>query len=603
MNILFTLLSESGHAQIPIIVHLLVKFGLVVPLQLADHMSSTKAGTKTVSVGLKGVQELAQDPSLASQEYLVPALLPTMGDPDAEPSDESSAGIDRAILDSSYEHSFVLLFSTVAMSDSSFVSQEQCTSRGFLPRGLFERLLCKAVEWCRETSTVSNFDRQPIFQDCAVLLFGNQRFRMRIHQHLNAMSIDVVSGNPLAILQRLSEQVQQILDECMHNLFFQPALPYPMSPLPATTSAASSALRLITLDGARHALRNNTGCVDEKGKLTLTTVEEKKAYEPFLKDDVLRAEYDVFISYRWNKFDSAMVAKLKDRYTLYNVGTDNHAMHVFLDTVHLADGRNFIDDFARSLINSLVVTPIVSASALERMLGHDPASKDNVLLEWIIALESFNSTSSRMSRILPVLIGSRGAATDGGVGGNLFTEGILEKLPETVPTETISAAVALLRKYGVEPRPQVFEITVRAIVKEVIKFLCICTWTFGGADGAEEVNIIPEVTDKVHKATQAAIHEDASRLSSGEDVVGVTAPAKTAPVAAAETAGSGADVPKRTIKMVIQQIRTEIGVEDGMPMAAVLAAALEFIGDEDLVAECAELKGMAKAEKILTNLV
>ena len=170
MNILFTLLSESGHAQIPIIVHLLVKFGLVVPLQLADHMSSTKAGTKTVSVGLKGVQELAQDPSLASQEYLVPALLPTMGDPDAEPSDESSAGIDRAILDSSYEHSFVLLFSTVAMSDSSFVSQEQCTSRGFLPRGLFERLLCKAVEWCRETSTVSNFDRQPIFQDCAVLL-------------------------------------------------------------------------------------------------------------------------------------------------------------------------------------------------------------------------------------------------------------------------------------------------------------------------------------------------------------------------------------------------------------------------------------------------
>lgn len=65
----------------------------------------------------------------------------------------------------------------------------------------------------------------------------------------------------------------------------------------------------------------------------------------------------------------------------------------FLDNKRLRKGRNFQEEFVTSLINTLVVVPIVSRNALERLSKSkfDPNVEDNMLIEWIISLECLNS--------------------------------------------------------------------------------------------------------------------------------------------------------------------------------------------------------------------
>jgi hypothetical protein len=45
------------------------------------------------------------------------------------------------------------------------------------------------------------------------------------------------------------------------------------------------------------------------------------------------------------------------------------------------DGRNFVDEFARALVNSLIVMPVVTSDVLKRMSGHILHQADHVLMK------------------------------------------------------------------------------------------------------------------------------------------------------------------------------------------------------------------------------
>ena len=68
---------------------------------------------------------------------------------------------------------------------------------------------------------------------------------------------------------------------------------------------------------------------------------------------------------------------------MLTVGRGHKAIVGFLDRERLEDGRNFQDDFARALINSLVVVIILSVDALHRMYKYTPDNdkEDNLLIE------------------------------------------------------------------------------------------------------------------------------------------------------------------------------------------------------------------------------
>ena len=233
--------------------------------------------------------------------------------------------------------------------------------------------------------------------------------------------MDIEGKNPKAVCQRLSDQINVILSECMKSLKVLAALPYIPDTGNFETDPKSNDFLLIPLHRVidvfiNHSVLNRTG-----GRRLLNDAGARSRYIGWLPQTELLEKYDVFISYRWGNVDSMFTTCLSDRFGLYSVGPDHHAVETFLDVQRLKEGRRFQNDFAKALSSALVVVPIISKSALMRMLTHDVTKEDNVLIEWILALECYNSKSSRVSRIYPIFFGQREDMI--GEISDLFAEG------------------------------------------------------------------------------------------------------------------------------------------------------------------------------------
>jgi hypothetical protein len=122
--------------------------------------------------------------------------------------------------------------------------------------------------------------------------------------------------------------------------------------------------------------------------------------------------YDIFLSYRWNAQDSALVKCLFHEFSYYNISLGSYSpVSVFLDGRRLQDGEDFRESFVSSLLQSKIVVPVVTAEALKRMIHHNPAQIDNLLLEWILALH-FSESSSTGLKVIPIVFGSYSLVDD-----------------------------------------------------------------------------------------------------------------------------------------------------------------------------------------------
>ena len=159
------------------------------------------------------------------------------------------------------------------------------------------------------------------------------------------------------------------------------------------------------------------------------------------------------------------------------------------------------------------------------MVNHDPIKVDNLLVEWICALECFKITSNiqtmsneekqllqkvKIQRILPIIFGRRvEGVVDNTVSllsssspsaiiqedtslitspimiiTNLFQEGILDRLSKEIPLASLHFAYDLLKKevpYWKDGSPSFSysKKSVQDIVKQMISFLCILAWEKG----------------------------------------------------------------------------------------------------------------------------
>ena len=119
-NILFKKLLKNWTDRFEVIKGLAIRFGLMVPV----------------------IEESVEDPE--EQLFIVPSLLP-----DRQESPLLSSFV------TSIDNTFYFLFST----HKSFVSKKidiftlsNMRKLGFLPKGLFSRLLAKLFSWCQLTS-------------------------------------------------------------------------------------------------------------------------------------------------------------------------------------------------------------------------------------------------------------------------------------------------------------------------------------------------------------------------------------------------------------------------------------------------------------------
>jgi hypothetical protein len=167
------------------------------------------------------------------------------------------------------------------------------------------------------------------------------------------------------------------------------------------------------------------------------------AYFLKLEDDV-NSSYHVFISYRVAP-EAAFAKALFDALSDCSIESTGQKLRVYLDQVCLEDGERWDSGFMNGLSNSWIVVPVLSTEALAPMKrlnpvdGKDNGQTDNVLLEWMAALELFERGA--LKAIIPVIVPS------GGDAAAEFAWGLPKELSSREHTAISSAAKKHLRDH------------------------------------------------------------------------------------------------------------------------------------------------------------
>jgi hypothetical protein len=176
------------------------------------------------------------------------------------------------------------------------------------------------------------------------------------------------------------------------------------------------------------------------------------------------------------------------------------------------------------MLSSTVVIPFVSFEALERMiLRRGNPEEDNVLIEWILALEGLRSPASNISKIFPVIIGRR--VTLSGSISNIFKDpyevnsnssdqrNILQCLPDSTSDPLLVSSLArarqLLTESGIEPSSGLEQMTEKAVVNTVMEHIGVMLHEY--APPTEEL-IVKDICKKANDILKD--HVTAKELSS-----------------------------------------------------------------------------------------
>lgn len=465
------------------IVQLMLKYGLLVQLEQS-----------LLSFGDDHAQVAAAGAAQTQLSFLAPALLPYQQSALSASNPNSSADSEPEYwYCGSPETTFYFLFTASKELDRhTTINWQDCQQFGFLPSGLFERLICKAISWSQATSLASDAVQiSSLFKDEAILSFGLQRFRVIAMSRQNMIRVEVEGKSPLGVQARLRNLIEKIISECMKSLKFLTILQF-RSTKNTVPSGDCKSKMFVRLNQIRQASKGHTALnlMGSSGRSLLSDQEVNALYGAWLTEFQVFDCYDVFISYRWGKHDSKFVQALFDALTLFTVQAERRAVQVFMDSRRLQEGWDFQMEFTNALVHSAVVCPIVSADALLRMQDHQSDEEDNVLLEWIIATAC--AEQGKVKVVLPIMFGSIDEST--GKIGDFFAEKWLNKLPSVKPIKCMKLAADLLAVHGITLSAAMQELTVQDIVRKITKILCIMTWTF---KQAASLHLVREVAQNV----------------------------------------------------------------------------------------------------------
>jgi len=126
---------------------------------------------------------------------------------------------------------FFVFTTSPSLMGQELITSDMLKHEGFLPSGLFERLLARGCTWSQKTSSASVIQqlRESLFKDVAVLPYGAQRVRLRLRDDINCIEMNVEGHNPLGAYHRVKEQISVIINECMQSLLMFVALEIPTS--------------------------------------------------------------------------------------------------------------------------------------------------------------------------------------------------------------------------------------------------------------------------------------------------------------------------------------------------------------------------------------
>jgi hypothetical protein len=387
-QLLDALLSE--YLQKEKVKALMLRYGLLV--RLNNKLNSNSDSSSET--------DAASSNSMFGTGYLVPSLF--------NAKEELKGGTNHQQEAFMSINSFHIGFYASRMLEvASITDTSEMKSKGFLPNGFFERLLCRMIGICLNDSPSQAVDwSKNIQKDTVLLTYKGQRFRMSCLLSENMIRVDVFGHNPAPIYFLLSENVELVCEESYRSLKCMTLLS-----LIAAAATSNNCPQFIKLDALQRCIKE-ISMISFPPQISVTQLKEK--YNVWFfdhKQTLALSGYDIFLSYRWNYQDSALVKCLFHEFSYYNISSERYSpVSVFLDGRRLQDGEDFRESFVTSLLQSKIVVPIVTVEALKRMIHHNPAQVDNLLLEWILALHFCESSSGL--KVIPIVFGSYSLVED-----------------------------------------------------------------------------------------------------------------------------------------------------------------------------------------------
>eukprot|EP00300_Choanocystis_sp_HF-7_P017400 c19720_g1_i3.p1 GENE.c19720_g1_i3~~c19720_g1_i3.p1 ORF type:complete len:692 (+),score=157.77 c19720_g1_i3:23-2077(+) len=348
------------------------------------------------------------------------------------------------------------------------VTQTELTE-GFLPTGIFVRLLAKSLAWSQSTSDGESF-RPRLSKTQAVLAIGGDAFMMEEDQAANSIRVSFRSKNPLLVLERLQQMLGDVLRESCTNLEYRILLPTKDRNDTEVFAHLHTVVQTVLQKGSMWL-----------GADQLSHVRLQSRFESWLPASGIRDWYDVFVSYRWIEPDSTFATKIFDCFR--HLSFEGRRIEVFLDQKRLLEGRPLGEQLIAALLTSRVSVPIVSWQALERMaLLTSQSPVDYVLMEWTVMVELHELGLPLL--IQPIFLGqvSEHPGTNVQIG-DFFTEFVTHKassrppqpamawLPEIVVESVVEQVGSFLRSHGLSPTENLAHRTVSATVNSICKHL------------------------------------------------------------------------------------------------------------------------------------
>jgi NLR family CARD domain-containing protein 3 len=362
--------------------------------------------------------------------------------------------------------------------DGGYVSVEDVKREGFLPKGLFAAVLGSIVSECQRVHGMSFSDMETT-TSCISTGFGRHQFELRQLLECNMMQLILMVDSPLLVFQRLLELMQVAAAKLTPSLRFAICIDQDGGACSHGRVATPPTGSLVVLDGEGGLEERLAASPPEDIKVArgqhLSACDARKRFGRWLMPLGLREWYHIFLSYRWSEFDTELVKALFSTLSVAVTG-QGQQVHVFLDRNRLEEGRIFSSDFANALIKSLVVVPILSSAALDRMFDLKSDSNiDNVLLEWMLIVVLL--ARGHLKFCFPIMVGEVNEdAKDGKFISNLFSDGGIDKLPEVVCTKVADRVNELLVENRMAPLESVHTYTVRETVKKITGALGLPAW-------------------------------------------------------------------------------------------------------------------------------
>eukprot|EP00300_Choanocystis_sp_HF-7_P018405 c20031_g1_i4.p1 GENE.c20031_g1_i4~~c20031_g1_i4.p1 ORF type:complete len:1055 (+),score=191.90 c20031_g1_i4:1637-4801(+) len=362
-----------------------------------------------------------------------------------------------------------------ALPPRTAMTMEMMSQEGFLPMGLFARLIGKCLSWAQSTGST----RTPLLSKThATMDFGDDLFRISEMLSLNAVRLET-NTTPDILLERMLLLIEAVLAEAYPGLRCDVWVS-------AKLMGDAQGSKVYSLAHIKQAVNDKSAIADSVSLSAISFAQLAEVFREWLPPSGLLERYHVFLSYRWHTFDTALVGRLFDclRRRAVVEGTQRKRVEVFVDRYRLQSGRRFDEDFMEALRRSCVAVPVLSESALQRMLSLQESSDvDNLLLEWTLMLELHDATHRNNPNqnellVLPLIIGrvSEVAGVPVQVGNLLhdvhpsYEISLPERMPRIVVKSVQDKVLAVLKQHGIEPSAEFRNRTVYDVVKAICVF-------------------------------------------------------------------------------------------------------------------------------------